>query len=310
MSNPVGCTKTAYHPPRRPGAVLLCLVVALVHAAAAAPAQPKRGRSILLAPGSRKDRPPVDRDPWLPTGALTRPGVTRPPASGEPPACSFLRPVCVHRGAQVAEATAAQALAAVERAYERLVLAMRLPAPLADGGLGGTDGLDLYLEAGTEARLQTGQDPPDLGLFDRASAFCWLEAPERALLDRTATLCVGEAIASRLDAAEGPHLRRSLATQLWFATGTPSSADFSAVDEVQSKPHVSICSRALSRSSEGAAIFLEYLGETFSAAGPSLLETSLLSMAAGATAPDAYQWNNEPRTLKDTTGRRGFHWSS
>jgi hypothetical protein len=210
----------------------------------------------------------------------------------------------------VAEATARQALAALERAYDRVVLAMRLPAPLADGGLGGTDGLDLYLTAGAEAQLNIGQDPSVLGPFDQASAFCRLEAPEQALLDRAATLCVGEAIASRLDPAEGPHLRRSLATQLWLVTGRPSFADLAAVDEVQSNPQVSIASRARSRSSEGAAIFLEFLGEAFSATGPGVLETSVLSIAAGATAPAAFQWDNEPdifdvlrRTLDDKPRR-------
>ncbi len=78
--------------------------------------------------------------------------VTEWPAPAPRPAAagvlrSFERPVSLHVGPRVSAARADRALAALEAAYDYLA-AHRWPLPMADGGLGGTGGFDLYLVDG------------------------------------------------------------------------------------------------------------------------------------------------------------------
>jgi hypothetical protein len=187
-------------------------------------AQPDQGGSLLLGASPPAPRAPVALDPWLPTGSPVFTAVVRPAQGQEPAACSLSYPLCVHR-VGVPGQTAHAVLQALEKAYEQLVLAMGLPSFLPDFGRGGTDGLDVYVRAGNRLELSVSYDCPELDFADRAAAFCVLDLPANAGLDRVATQCVGEAIALRLDASESPHTRRGFATHLWFAAGQPSAAD-------------------------------------------------------------------------------------
>lgn len=234
---------------------------------------------------------PVERDPWLPSGVPLASPLARPEPGGEPPACSTRAPVCVHRGPKVSAQTALDALSALETAYERLVLALALPAPLPDQGRGGSDALDLYLDA-SPAPLATGHDPPALVGFDAASAFCTLGTSP--LIDRDATLCVAEAIAWRLAPATTPYLRRAYATHLWLAVGYPTFRDAEAVDDVQANPQLGIAGREVSRLAEGAAIFDQYLEDKHGGGVPTQLATALLSAAATRTPPGAFEWEDDP----------------
>ncbi len=191
-------------------------------------AQPPRERPLLFGGGPIPEKAPVQRDPWLPTGARV-PSAPDRPGDVEPPGCSFRYPVCVHRGAGVSETAAAQALVALEGAYQRLVHVLGLPAPAWDAGRGGSDALDLYLSV-EPARLEVEAEPIVTGRFDRAAAFCRVGPVPSS---RDATLCVGEAIALALDPAETPHLRRAYATHLWHLGAPPVSADLEAIDDVQ-----------------------------------------------------------------------------
>jgi hypothetical protein len=191
-------------------------------------------------------------------------------------------------------ATALRTLSALEAAYERLVLAMRLTPPRPDRGGGGSDGLDLYLVAANEPDLVVGHDRPELGSVDRAPAFCVLRGPDRTDLTRAASQCVAEAIAIGLDAAESPHLRRAYASELWLQSGHPAAADLAAIDDVQSAPERAIAQPDRSSASEGAALLFDHLERSLGRGDPGTLATSLLALAAGRTAPEALWWDDEP----------------
>lgn len=256
-------------------------------------AQPRREPPLLFGGGKPRPKRVVSVDPRLPTGVRLGAGPKRPP-SAEPPACSFRTPVCVHPGKGVSDATALDALAAMERAYERLIFALRLPAPDPDQGRGGSDALDLYVLAEHEADLEVTSDPPRLGAFDRASAFCAVGQRDPALLDRAALQCVGEAVARRLDAGESPHLQRAFSTSLSWLVGRPTSLDVQAIDDAQAHPERAIAAGERTRASEGAALFFHYLEEARSEADTGVLSTSLLSAAASKTPPASSSFVNEP----------------
>lgn len=180
---------------------------------------------------------------------------------------------------------------ALERAYERLVYALGMPAPLSDLGLGGTDALDAYV--GGEALLVEA-DPPKLGPFTESSGWCELPSVDGALLDRAATQCVGEAIALRLDASEPPHLRRAFATWLWWLVGAPTSLDLEAIDLVQAHPERPIASRELSAESEGDAMFFEYLESARSTRPWGELSAALFGTAVSDNRKLGLYYDNEP----------------
>lgn len=242
----------------------------------------------------------VETDPRLPTGARVE-AALRPSATDR--ACSSLAPVCVHGAAPVPGAVRLEALAALEHAYRALVYGLELPAPLGDFERGGGPELDLYLAPPDRVtpgfdRVRVAADARRLGGFDRASAFCTALADDDAwLLARAATLCVGEAIALRLDAGETPDLRRAFATELWWLVGLPTSFDLEAVSAVQATPSVAIAARERSAASEGRAIFLEYLEEKLGTGAPAELATALVAASAQTTPPDALTFQNEPDWL-------------
>ncbi len=238
----------------------------------------------------------VEIDPRLPVGAEI---VARARPDAEQPACSFRAPVCVHRTAGVDPRAALDALDGLERAYEKLVFALALPAPLGDGGRGGSDALDLYLVPSdrttrTFERVRVFADARRFGGFDAAPGFCIASAETGALAERAATLCVGEAIALALDPAETPHTRRAFATELWWLTGAPTSIDFEAVNAVQDQPVRALAERELSVRSEGSAMFFDFLELSLGVGSPGTLSAALLSASGQVTPPESAVWHNEP----------------
>lgn len=207
--------------------------------------------------------------------------------------------MCAHGGEAVTHVALLGALDALELAFGRLADGLGLPPPLGDQGRGGSDDFDMYLlppdrtTPGFE-RVHTFPDTPRPGGFDRASGFCAALADEGALLERAATLCLGEAIALALDAAETPHLRRAFATELWWTVGLPTSFDFEAIARVQQRPTRALAARELSADSEGSAILFDYLEEKLGAGDPGVLSASLFSASVQTTPADAATWRNEP----------------
>src|SRR6185503_12536612 len=178
---------------------------------------------LLFGGGPLPPEPRIETDPRLPVGSEIVAHFR--PAAGAP-ACSFRAPVCVHPTETIGTDTALGALDALESAYEKLVFALGLPAPLPDDGRGGSDALDLYLAPSDRTargfeRVHVFAEPRRPGGFDSAPGFCVVAADPDVLAERAATLCVGEALALRLDPAETPHTRRAFATELWWLVGAP-----------------------------------------------------------------------------------------
>ena len=285
---------------------LLCAALAsAVVASSTAPAfggTARRDPPLLFGAGPHVIRPPIEIDPSLPTGSSIIAQHERPHSSEA--ACSLRWPVCVHRGNTVNEVQASLSLSALETAYERLIGALSLPAPLPDQAHGGSDALDWYLDEASELTSQP--DAIGLGGLDRSATYC-LGGNGQA--ERAATLCVAEAIARRLDAGETPALRRAFALELWWLSGLPSSLDVEAVDDAQAHPERALAARSDDFASAGA-LFLDFLESARSAQSIGALSTSLFSSAASRTAPGALSWNNEPdvfevlrHSLDEDTGK-------
>jgi hypothetical protein len=267
--------------------LLLTATAAPVHAA-----PPKRDPPLLFGGAVKQIKAKVPLDPRLPTGSLLP--ATEPRPSAPVGLCSFARPVCVHSSPARAAALP-DALAALERAYERIVLGLRLPAPSSDADRGGNDGLDWYLEdAGDEVEVV--QEALLPGTMDEAAVFCRGGSPNPMLRERDATLCVGEALASSLDPGESSEARRALALELWWIVGLKTALDVQVIDDAQRNPE-----RALARDDEASsgslgrlALLFEMLETTRSVAAPGTLVTSLFSAAASRTPPAAVRFDNEP----------------
>ena len=246
---------------------------------------------LLFGAGPHVPRAPISIDPALPTGPDVAAALERPHSASA--ACSERVPVCVQRGSNVTGADALRALGALEAAYQRVVLALALPTPLADDGHGGSDALDWYLDA-DRSELSSERDALGSGGFDRAAAFCVSAASsDDWLLQRDATLCVGEAIAKRLAVGESSALQRAFATELWWITGRITALDVQAVDDAQAHPERAVAGRS-SASSAGAALLLDFLERARSSQASGGLIASLFSAAADVTPGGALQWNDEP----------------
>jgi hypothetical protein len=248
--------------------------------------------------GGAPDRPPhvVETDPRLPVGAAIE---TRDRPTGGERVCAVARPVCVHGFRGLEASTLLAALDALELAFDRVTVGLGLPAPLGDDGRGGSDALDLYLLPSDRTtlafdRVHVYPDTPRPGGFDRASGFCTALADAPALLERAATLCVGEAVALALDAGETPDVRRAFATELWWIVGAPTSFDLEAIARVQARPREAIAARDLAATSEGHALFLDYLASKLGAGGPADFATALLAASAQTTPAESPVWQNEP----------------
>ncbi|MES1186316.1 MAG: hypothetical protein ABUL60_21065 [Myxococcales bacterium] len=254
---------------------------------------PKRDPPLLFGGPVSRPKAKLPLDPRLPTGEPLPAIQPRPRAVAS--LCSFLRPVCVHATTATQQAMLPEALQAFEGAYERVVLSLGLPAPLGDADAGGTDALDWYLGAAPD-ELSAVSEALLPGRMDAAPVFCRSGAASGALLQRQASLCVGEALASTLDAGESPGARHAFALELWWITGSKTSLDVQAVDDAQRNPAGALAVDG--EPSAGAvgrfALLLETLETTRSAASPAVLSASMLSAAANRTPPAAAAFDDEP----------------
>jgi hypothetical protein len=187
-------------------------------------------------------------------------------------------------------------LSELERAHYLLTRVVGLPTPLSDDDRGGGPALDTYLTA-HGAGVRTEVDAWELAASaDRASAYCVASAHE-PIVSRAATLCVAEAIALRLEAAETPFSRRALATDLWLAVGDPTVEDVRAVDDFQSHPELATIGRERSRHAEGSALWLEYLNSTRGGGDPASVALAAFILSSGAKSATDLRVNNEPDTM-------------
>jgi hypothetical protein len=254
-----------------------------------------RDRKPGLLWGGGMDAPPAptDLDPRLPTGAMlhTEPRPQHLPMSF----CSLREPVCIHHAANLPLDSSQAYLSALEEARALLVGALGLPAPLEDPGLGPTSGLDLYVLQEGPSDVAVVADPRRHSA-DRSSAHCRARPlPEE--YRRQATLCVGEALLFRLDAAETPYLRRAIAAYLWNTVGQPTKADLDAIDTFQANPQLGVAGRDLASHSAGAALFFHYTDQRLGLGRPGTLPAALVQLSRAHTKAGQPQWHNEPDAI-------------
>jgi hypothetical protein len=244
-------------------------------------------QSLLLGPAPRLIKAKPVYDPTLPTGAerptqlaIDEPELTR--------LCSGTHPLCVAWSKTDTTSVVLDALSELEAAYDRLVLGMRLPAPLASD-----EGQPLtWRLTSTDEPLSIGLLPRLAAPFDVAAVVC--RSGTGTELERRAHLCVGEAIAARLDAGETPEVRRAYALDLWWTVGKLTASDEDAILRAQSNPQAPLFSRDDQRFAGSSALFFEYMTEKYGTSALAAVPTALLALSAQKTAADAWRFQNSP----------------
>lgn len=248
-------------------------------------------------------------DPSLPKGPMRRAG--KRPLGLELRACSFTHPVCVEPEAHRLVPAAMETLRALELAYSRLTGALDLPRPRLPRPGSGEGLLALVEESLGETTVEVLPADLGLGVFDTSSAVCRIRPVRGMALERASSLCVGEAIALRLDPGMSPHLRRAYATYLWWLTGSPTAKDWRGVAQFQETPHAAALGRERSRTSEGAALFFEFFEGLSEGTGNGSTATALVARAASSTPAESPQWHNEPDVvdvLRSTLDGTALPW--
>jgi hypothetical protein len=257
-------------------------------------------QSLLLGPTARRTPPKVEVDPRLPSGSLRRNSLAiAVPAER---ACSLASPLCVATRSPRSAAgdrTLEDALAALETAYRRLVYAARLPAPNRHWEPAFGSPAVTWEVGGKMPPLIVELLPVSSGSFDSAAVFCrsGLADDDDESLDRDAFLCIGEAIAARLDAAESPRSRRAYAEALWWEFGRPRSLDISELAQTNALSHRAAVGRDEVAEAASTALLLEYLEQTLGTAVPFGLPTGLLALSAQPRQPENPRYSNEPDWL-------------
>jgi len=248
---------------------------------------PAKAQSILLGPAPRRVKSRPLYDPALPTGAERAPQL----ALDEPEfarLCSPTRPLCVTWSAPDKTSPVIAALTELEVAYDRYVLALGLPAPRYSDD---ARPLTWQLEAEPEP-LKVHLKPNLSTGFDTAAVVCHSGTEKE--LARLAHLCVGEAIAARLDPAETPEIRRAYALNLWWLVGGMTDADASALARAQSNPQAAIFTRESLAQAPAAALFFDYLERELGNDSLAALPTGLIALSAQRTPPNAWRYLNQP----------------
>lgn len=257
-------------------------------------------QSLLLGPAARRVKAKIELDPRLPSGSLRSSLLADAPA-GET-ACSLTLPLCVipaaspKPGSLISDSLTSAALSALETAYRGLVYAARLPAPLTlpEASFGA---VAVTWELRSERTpLEVGLRPTHLTPFESAAVVCRSGVADGAAssLERDAFLCVGEAIAARLDAAESPRTRRAYAEALWWELGHPELADLKALTAVNDHPHRASVGRDELAESASTALLLEYLEHALGTQSPFGLVTGLLALSGQPRPANTARYVNEP----------------
>lgn len=265
------------------GAFLLA-PLGLAFGSAAAPA-PSPGPFLTLGGFDPNSRALGELDPSFPTGA--RLGPPRPELGAR--ACSRTRPVCAQGASESVRWAAVEELVL---AYDALVLALGVPAPLPDAG-GGSPALDLYLVGGWAPLEVSAELAPGRG--DARAAYCIVG--EQAFDSVAAHACVARGAAHGLDAAETPAVGRALATHLtWLALG-PDTDSIEAVDTAQSNTHLAPLTRDATELSSAGALFLAHVEAAYGSGRPGEAALSLYAQSRADDASTGLRWNNEPDLL-------------
>jgi hypothetical protein len=253
--------------------------------------------------GPSEDPPALEGPPLYPSPAWSTQSRARPSTADTPRrACSFSRPVCVHGAPSVPPQSLAAALAALERAFDRLVGVLGLPRPLPDGALGGGPEFDFYVVRNGPSSVagpwvQLGRD--DLLPFplDRASAFAVASfLPSTGCeLDHGVAAALAQAIQMGIDAAEQSSIRAAIAEHLADVAAPCADDALVLLDAAQRHPERALTLPIEDPQSHAAPpLFVGYLDTALSAAGSGTLPIALATLAAQKTPPGSLRFHNEP----------------
>jgi hypothetical protein len=269
-------------------------------------------QSLLLGPAAQRAKARVEIDPRLPSGALRHSSLSLPIPSQR--ACSTTLPICVagrpsrNPGTRtpvrpdgvVPTAVLGKALSFLEEAYRRLVYAAGLPEPRrAWEPRFGSPALTWEL-TGTPWPLAVDLSPIAGSTFESAAVVCRsgvADGDSDESLERDAFLCVGEAIASRLDAAESPRSRRAYAEALWWELGRPGTADILEIARANDTAYRASVGRDETDEATSTALLFEHLEQTLGTAKPYGLITGLFALSAEPRQLETARYVNEPDWL-------------
>ena len=145
---------------------------------------------------------------------------------------------------------------------------------------------------GTGEPLTVELEPNLVAGFDTASVVC--RSGTEQDLTRTAHLCVGEAIAARLDPGETPAIRRAYALDLWWIVGQLTDADATGLARVQSNPQATLLGRDNLERAPATALLFEYLERQFGNLSLAAFPTGTLALSAQRTPADSWRYVNQP----------------
>ena len=263
-----------------------------------------RAQSILLGPTPRQVKTKPIYDPSLPAGAERAPQMAIAEANLAR-LCSGTHPLCVTWAKGDQTSRILEALSALEVAFDHLVLDLGLPAPERDDA-----GQPLTWRLTSEDEPLSVRLSPKLATpCDTAAVVC--RSGTESEIERRAHLCMGEAIAARLDAGETPQVRRGYALELWWMLGHLTPADVSAIVRSQSNPQSIVFTRDDLSSAATAALFFEYMGRRYGSDPIGALPTGMLALSAQKTPADDWRYRNMPDVTdvyRTTFGDKQSEW--
>lgn len=181
---------------------------------------------------------------------------------------------------------------AAERALDELAR-LGLPAPLPDGGAGGSFALDLYLERGAGAAAYP--DLPAPGAFDRASAFARIgvDGGPACATASAVTRALAQGILLGLDRAIHEGVMAMHSSYLASVVSPCPAVELAAIDAVQRRPERAITDAPRDEPS-GALLFPWLLDVAYGRGAPGSVGSALLAIAAQPRPGDLLVTQNEP----------------
>ena len=231
----------------------------------------------------------ADSESWQHHARYVVPRVPRPAAARA--RCDAL---CIHvaKSSRIDGTLPARAAKAAAKMADALT-AFGLPPPVADGGLGGSFALDIYLDA--HARGGAAYADPRATLhFDRASAYGVVGTahPHACGFESAVARAVAQATLLGLDAAQHDSTLALQASYLASLVSPCVPAELEAIDAAQRTPELSM-SRAPRHAISGAFLFSSYLDAVWSA-GIGTMMHGLIATSAQHGDPGAARFTNEP----------------
>ena len=224
------------------------------------------------------------------------------PSFGAPAACSLTEAVCVHRAASTSTAAAAAVLLHAEHALMAL-RALSMPAPLEDGGLGGSYALDLYVDRALAGSAAYGDMPSVADRYDRASAYglvglagsrdTTVRGADSCQLESDVTRTVAQASLLGLDAAINDGTLAMQSSYLASLIAPCSTLEAAAINRFQRTPWRGI-NEIPRESFAGSMLFPSFLDSTHGVAEPGKLMTALIAISAQKSPNAEEHFHNEP----------------